>query len=102
MEMAMNLAQQISAAYICNSHKVIPMKIGRPVDPSSIRQRVLAFLNDRVHETTREIYKAVGTAKNLNNFRSTIRDLHSEGKIRKVKSVNREAYWAIDEIGEVK
>ena len=97
MEMEMNLAQQISAAYLCNSQKVIPMVIGRPVDPGSIRQRVLAFLNDRVYETTREMYKAVGIAKNLNNFRSTIRDLHAEGKIRKVKSVNREAYWAIND-----
>ena len=102
MEIEMNLAQQISAAYLCNSKKVIPMVIGRPVDPGSIRQRVLAFLNDRVYGTTREIYKAVGTAKNLNNFRSTIRDLHAEGKIRKVRTVNREAYWAIDEIGGMK
>jgi len=98
----MNLAQQISAAYNYNRQQVAPMAIGRPVDPSSIRQRVLAFLNDRVYETTREIYKAVGTAKNLNNFRSTIRDLHLEGKIRKVRTVNREAYWAIDEIGGAK
>jgi hypothetical protein len=93
----MNLAQQISAAYNYNRQQVMPMAIGRPVDPTSIRQRVLAFLNDRVYETTREIYKSVGTAKNLNNFRSTIRDLHLEGKIRKVKSVNREAYWAIND-----
>jgi predicted ArsR family transcriptional regulator len=68
---------------------------GRPVVPTSKRQRVLAYLDDRVYATTREIADGIGLKPS--DLSNTLNELRIENKIESANPGRRPCHWRIVE-----